>query len=118
MSEFAYDYVVARDERRESQPSQDEVGCSNCGGLPVGEGCYHLCHNSPHYYSPEQERLDDAHYGEDDHRERYAAELRDLELEAEYDALIPVTDIPVDLGDFGPVNRSAYADYQTDDIPF
>ena len=47
--------------------------CPNCGGSPMGEGCYHICYNSVHYYSPEQERQDDVHYGEDDHRERYAA---------------------------------------------
>ena len=28
--------------------------CSNCGADP----CYSLCPNSPHYYSPEQERAD------------------------------------------------------------
>lgn len=28
--------------------------CSNCGASP----CYSLCHNSPNYYSPEQERED------------------------------------------------------------
>ncbi len=29
--------------------------CPNCGANP----CYTLCHNSPHYYSPEQEREDE-----------------------------------------------------------
>jgi hypothetical protein len=33
--------------------------CSNCGQTPVGEGCYHICFNSTHFYSPEQEREDD-----------------------------------------------------------
>lgn len=33
--------------------------CPNCGQTPMGEGCYHLCFNSTHYYSPEQEREDD-----------------------------------------------------------
>jgi hypothetical protein len=60
---------------------------SDCGicGQPPGE-CYNLCPNSPNYYSPEQERYDDQFYGEDDNRERYAAEIRDLELEGEADA--------------------------------
>lgn len=43
--------------------------CSYCGGDP----CYHQCPNSQHYYSPEQERADDAFYGQDDVSERYAA---------------------------------------------
>lgn len=45
--------------------------CPNCGSTPMGEGCYHICHNSTHYYSAEQERYDDQFYGEDDIRERY-----------------------------------------------
>lgn len=55
--------------------------CGNCGADP----CYHICFNSPHYYSPEQERADDAHYGDDDIRERYAAELADMRREGEKD---------------------------------
>lgn len=48
--------------------------CLNCGGTPKGEGCSHQCYNSPHYYSPEQERYDDMiDDGSDDMRERYAA---------------------------------------------
>jgi hypothetical protein len=47
--------------------------CNECGCTPVGEGCYFICPNSTHYYSPEQERADDAHYGDDDVRERYAS---------------------------------------------
>lgn len=44
--------------------------CPNCG---PGD-CYHICPNSPHFYSPEQERYDDAmDDGSDDVRERYAA---------------------------------------------
>jgi hypothetical protein len=43
--------------------------CPNCGADP----CYHLCPNSSAYYSPEQERADEPFYGDDDHRERYAA---------------------------------------------
>jgi hypothetical protein len=46
--------------------------CPNCG---PGE-CYHICPNSPHYYTPEQERYDDAmDDGSDDVRERYAGEV-------------------------------------------
>jgi hypothetical protein len=51
--------------------------CSHCGATP----CYHICPNSPHYYSAEQERADDATYGADDISERYAAEMA-----AEYEA--------------------------------
>ena len=52
--------------------------CSICGQPP--DSCYNLCPNSPHFYSPEQERLDDAHYGDDDNRERYAATVADADL--------------------------------------
>jgi hypothetical protein len=31
---------------------------------PMGSGCYHICPNSDHYYSPEQERADDATHGD------------------------------------------------------
>jgi len=41
--------------------------CANCGANP----CYHLCENSPHYYSPEQEKLDDPTYGDMDRWEGY-----------------------------------------------
>ena len=51
--------------------------CGNCGANP----CYHLCFNSPYFYSPEQERYDDQFYGDDDIRERYAAETIDLAYE-------------------------------------
>lgn len=50
--------------------------CPNCGADP----CYHLCHNSVAYYSPEQERYDDQFYGEDDERERYAATVADADM--------------------------------------
>lgn len=56
--------------------------CSNCG-QPPGE-CYHLCFNSDHYYSPEQERADEPFYGDDDVRERYADEVIDAETEQRY----------------------------------
>lgn len=45
--------------------------CPNCGGTPMGEACSHQCFNSPHYYSPEQERADEPFYGDDDINERY-----------------------------------------------
>lgn len=32
--------------------------CPNCAPYD----CYHICPNSPHYYSPEQERQDDANH--------------------------------------------------------
>jgi hypothetical protein len=53
-----------------------DKSCTNCG-QPPGE-CYHLCFNSPAFYSPEQEREDEAWYGMDDHNERYAAERADM----------------------------------------
>lgn len=57
--------------------------CPNCGADP----CYHMCHNSQHFYSPEQERydamMDD---GSDDIRERFAAEAEDMRLEGEREA--------------------------------
>ena len=37
--------------------------CASCG-MPEGQ-CYNLCPNSPAFYSPEQERADDAFYGQD-----------------------------------------------------
>ena len=39
------------------------VKCNVCGQIPMGEGCYFICPNSDRYYSPEQERADDADYG-------------------------------------------------------
>lgn len=60
--------------------------CGNCGGYPVGIGCYHICFNSVHYYSREQERYDDAQ-GWDDRWEGYGdPELYD---EADYDESEP-----------------------------
>jgi hypothetical protein len=61
------------------------VTCGNCGQTPVGEACYHLCFNSPHYYSAEQERYDDQFYGDDDNRERYAETLASMEHEGDDD---------------------------------
>lgn len=79
--------------------------CSNCGASP----CYHICPNSPHFYSPEKERQDDAFYGSDDVYERYAHELDGLEdhEDAEEDAvhfdflesLSPAAPRPVDPAD-------------------
>jgi len=52
--------------------------CDVCGASP----CYHLCPNSPHYYSPEQEMHDEAMNAGayDDHHERYASTIADAEL--------------------------------------
>jgi hypothetical protein len=47
LNDFATDLVLAN-------PNP----CGNCGPWP----CYHICPNSPHYYSAEQERYDDANY--------------------------------------------------------
>ncbi len=53
--------------------------CPNCAPYD----CYHICPNSEHYYSPEQERYDDQFYGDDDNRERYAATLASMEHECD-----------------------------------
>jgi hypothetical protein len=58
--------------------------CPECGSTPMGSTCYHICPNSDFYYSPEQERYDDAFYGDDDVRERYAADLDGLDDPADY----------------------------------
>jgi hypothetical protein len=60
--------------------------CPECGESPMGTGCYRICPNSVHFYSPEQERADEPFYGLDDHRERYAAEAQDMALESQRDA--------------------------------
>lgn len=62
-----------------------QQACGICGESPIGIGCYHICPNSVHFYSPEQERADEPFYGQDDHYERYAAERRDMGLEGEFD---------------------------------
>lgn len=36
--------------------------CGICGCAPVGYACYHICPNSIHFYTPEQERYDEANY--------------------------------------------------------
>lgn len=73
--------------------SVNDGRCPECGQLP-GE-CYFICPNSPAFYSPEQERRDDAFYGGDDHAERYAAERRELDGEYdEYDQDV-ADDVPV-----------------------
>jgi hypothetical protein len=70
-----------RDHNNERGPRPEHKECGNCGGYPIGIGCSHQCFNSTHYYSPEQERADDAFYGDDDIRERYAGEIIDAEYE-------------------------------------
>ena len=90
--------------------------CGNCGARP----CYHLCFNSPYFYSPEQERYDDQFYGEDDHRERYAAELADLELEALYDGrdgCLESTDEPY-VDDWGGEPVTPVERFAPGEIPF
>lgn len=78
------------------------VLCEVCGASP----CYHICPNSPHFYSPEQERYDDQFYGEDDHRERYAATAEPSQY-ADDDA------------GYAPVVVSApVVDFDAGDIPF
>lgn len=52
------------EERRLKELAVSEAAktCEICGMNPVGEACYHICPNSNHYYSPEQERADEANY--------------------------------------------------------
>lgn len=47
--------------------STTSASCPECGQSPVGIACYHICSHSIHYYSPDQERYDDANYGIDRH---------------------------------------------------
>jgi hypothetical protein len=47
LNDFATDLVLAN-------PNP----CGNCGPWP----CYHICPNSPHFYTPEQERYDEANF--------------------------------------------------------
>jgi hypothetical protein len=65
--------------------------CPECWGVPMGAGCYRICANSDHFYSPEQERADEAFSGMDDHHERYAAERADCALEAQRDEESAIT---------------------------
>jgi hypothetical protein len=73
-----------RDHNNERGLRPEHKECGNCGGYPVGIGCYHICFNSVHYYSPEQERADEPFYGLDDDYERYAAERADMANEGMY----------------------------------
>lgn len=83
--------------------------CTECGASP----CYHICPNSVHFYSPERERFEDAFYGDDDIRERYAAETFDAEVEyGEDDGADDVDDFREDLSPASPRPISP------DDIPF
>jgi hypothetical protein len=114
--------------------------CPNCGPYD----CYHICPNSPHYYSPEQERADDAFYGDDDNRERYAATIETSQYadvddqeyaaeeadaffadrepgsvtEEEYQAKVSEF-MPAPIGTWvHPVDAGIKADDFSDDIPF
>lgn len=93
--------------------------CPNCGGSPMGEGCYHICHNSVHYYSPEQERHDDQFYGDDDMRERYAATAEPSQYwdEDETGEIIEVDEHETALVDYGRTSFPPLSD-DPDDIPF
>lgn len=88
--------------------------CPNCGADP----CYHICPNSPHYYSPEQERMDDAFYGQDDMSERYGGQI-DPAYEAEaadyFDDREVIEGVDVNL--LPEVGTMTVLD-TTDDIPF
>jgi hypothetical protein len=91
--------------------------CPNCGADP----CYHLCPNSVAYYSPEQERADEPWYGMDDNYERYAAERRDMELEAAAEAAYYGDTVSLTEDGEQFTNQAAktlYTDIMSDDIPF
>jgi hypothetical protein len=91
-------------------PAPAQVECPNCGGLPMGEGCYHTCLNSVHFYSPEQERYDDANWSRADYmRETYG----DPDLDSYYD------DKPKDLSP-APVTATDFTavPFDSEDIPF
>ena len=74
--------------------------CPNCAPYD----CYHICPNSPFYYSAEQERADEPFYGDDDVRERYAGELIGLEGEPDYEGEV--------------VWEVAKPSFWSDDLPF
>jgi len=89
-----------------TQSSSNDGLCPNCGASP----CYHICPNSEHFYSPEQERADDAWYGMDDHSERYAATAEPSQY---YDE-------PYDDDEYmpNPVTGYSLVPVDPDDIPF
>ena len=92
--------------------------CPTCGSFPMGTGCYHICPNSIHYYSPEQERADDPHYGEDDMRERYAATAEPSQYADDSYDVINHGDTD-DGPDYGYGEARAIAESEnTDDVPF
>lgn len=61
--------------------------CKTCGSFPVGSGCYRICPNSDHYYSPEREREDDLNYTRADYEyDRWADMREDAMREAQAEA--------------------------------
>lgn len=113
--------ITSRDHDNERGPRPIFATCGNCGGYPIGTGCYHICFNSVHYYTPEQERRDDATYGDDDIRERYSAEMADMAYECDIaDQMEAESEAPM----FEVVGAAVYdvatdslTDY-SDDLPF
>jgi hypothetical protein len=89
--------------------------CSICGGSPIGSGCYHICPNSVHFYSPEQERADDAaDWGRwDDHSERYAATAEPSQYEDDAADIFDGT-----ATGWGYPPRVPAMQHDPDDIPF
>lgn len=83
--------------------------CPECGQTPMGSGCYHICPNSIYFYSPEQERYDDAHYGCD----RYDG-WGDPDLYADADEAYEAEQIVEDVSPFVVV--AVFAD--ASDLPF
>lgn len=78
----------------------------------MGEGCYHICYNSTHYYSPEQER-EDALWSES---MPYVPDYeRDIDPDYELDAADYFAANESKYDQPGYVNGPPLAD---DDIPF
>jgi hypothetical protein len=94
-------------------PATPQPTCPECGSTPMGAGCYHICSNSDHFYSPEQERYDDQFYGQDDVRERYAATAADADLCFAY----PDEGEPEAASEFA-LAAPLPANVDPDDIPF
>lgn len=98
---------------------------------PMGSGCYHICPNSDHFYSPQQEREDDLNFSRADYdREVYGDPDLDAEYEEDYSwrgddggdddwTRVPMQrraelDPPLDFDR----NDEVCASYRDDEIPF
>lgn len=73
--------------------------CPECGMAPMGEACYHICPNSVHYYTAEQERYDDLHGYNDQYDGWGDPELADPDEELDDFTPVPARPVPVDSDD-------------------